>query len=191
MVLEEARDSVSSVWVNNSRNAGSASGSPNGHEVWTGSVDGMVRCYDVRAGMVSADTMPGPVTSVVGTRDGKCVLVGCLDGKIRLMDKRDGRCLQTFPAEKEKDGTASGYKNSELRLKCDFGMGEAIVMSGSEGDGKVRAWDVLSAEEVGSVQASTDDKVVSVVTARDTGKKVDAVWACGGADGVVRVYGNH
>jgi hypothetical protein len=43
-VLEEARDSVSSVDVR-------------GHEVATGSVDGRLRLYDLRMGMVSVDVM--------------------------------------------------------------------------------------------------------------------------------------
>ena len=43
-VLEEARDSVSGVWVG-------------GHEVVTGSVDGRMRVYDLRMGMVFVDVV--------------------------------------------------------------------------------------------------------------------------------------
>ena len=43
-VLEEARDSVSAVWVG-------------GHEVVTGSVDGRMRVYDLRMGMVFIDVV--------------------------------------------------------------------------------------------------------------------------------------
>lgn len=43
-VFEEARDSVSGMWVG-------------GHEVVTGSVDGRMRVYDLRMGMVFVDVV--------------------------------------------------------------------------------------------------------------------------------------
>ncbi|KAG7288894.1 hypothetical protein NEMBOFW57_005254 [Staphylotrichum longicolle] len=102
-VLGEARDAVTCLAV--------ADG-----EIVAGSVDGRVRAYDVRMGRCVVDTFPGSVTSVALARDGRTMLVGSLDSKVRLMDRRDGVCLRAF-------GEA-GWRNEELRVQSVFGGGE-------------------------------------------------------------------
>ena len=177
MVLEEAKDGVSSLAVLG-----------NGYEVVSGSIDGRVRSYDIRMGRVTVDTMPGPVTSLEVSRDGKMLLVGCLDGKLRLIDRSNGACLRAMPDQ----GQEVGYKNESLRLKSCFAMHEAIVLSGSEADGRVRGWDVLSGKCVATIETSPPGKVVSVVEWRE-GSRVERrqpLWAAGGAEGIVRIYGN-
>lgn len=166
MVFEEAGDSVSAVVVRE-------------EEIITGSVDGRVRSYDIRMGLCTEDTMPAPVTSIQITGDGQGLLVGCLDSKIRLMDRKDGTCLQAFGGD--------GFTNEELRIKSCFGNGEVIVLSGSEGGGRINAWDMMTGQVVGSVEAG--EKVMSTVRWRDKGRGIDAVWASGGADGKVRIWG--
>ena len=52
-VLEEAKDSVSSMQVA-------------GWEILTGCVDGKLRCYDVRMGIVRVDTVGSTYSSVAG-----------------------------------------------------------------------------------------------------------------------------
>ena len=172
-ILEDAKDSVSSLAIPR-----------NGYEVVTTSVDQRIRSYDLRMGKCFVDTMPAAVTSVEVTRDGRMLLVSCLDGRIRMLDRKDGTLLQSFGG--------NGYKNEELRMKSCFGMGEAIVLSGSEADGKVRSWDLLTGELCGEVEASEEGKVVSVVVWRDNSKNGasgDGVWASGGASGKVKVWG--
>ena len=170
MSFEEAKDGVSAIVVDDG-------------SVISGSVDGRVRTYDLRMGRVTVDVMPGAVTSLDLSRDGRTVLVGCLDGRIRMMDRTDGTCLRAFPEEGEQ-----GYKNESLRLKSCFGRNEGLVLSGSEGDGDVRAWDVLSGKKISNVQVGA--KAVSVVKWRE-GSQAQArqsLWAAAGADGVVKVY---
>jgi mitogen-activated protein kinase organizer 1 len=166
MVFEEAGDSVSAVAVRE-------------EEIVAGSVDGRIRSYDIRMGLCTEDTMPAAVTNVQITGDGQAILVGCLDSKIRLTDRKDGSCLRAFGG--------NGFTNENLRIKSCFGKGEAIVISGSEGTGRVNAWDVMTGELVGNVEAA--EKVISTVRWRDKGRGIDSVWACGGADGVVRIWG--
>lgn len=164
MTLDEASDSVTAVVVRE-------------EEIVTGSVDGRVRSYDVRMGLCTEDTMPAAVTSVQITSDGQAILVGCLDSKIRLIDRKDGTCLRAF----------GDFLNQELRIKSCFGKQEAMVLSGQEGDGRVMAWDVMTGQNVGSVEAGK--RVVSIARWRSKGRGLNAVWASGGADGVVRVWG--
>ena len=174
MVLDEAKDSVTSVVVPRT-----------GYEIIAASVDNRVRSYDLRMGQCFVDTLPAAVTSVEVTRDGQALLASALDGWIRLLDRKDGTLLQSFGGGKD------GYVNHDLRLKACFGQGEAIVIAGSEGNGKVRAWDVVSGEKSTELDAGESGKVVSVVSWRDNGKGAsgDGVWASGGADGKVKVWG--
>ena len=175
MILEEAKDGVSCLSV-----------PQGGFEVVVGSVDGRVRGYDVRMGRVVSDVMPGSVTCLEVSGDGRTMLVGCLDGRIRVMDRNDGACLKTLPAEECGDG----YKNESLRLKSCWATNEALVLSGSESDGKVRAWDVLSGKPIGKVEVSPSGKVVSVVKWREGSQAQgrQGVWAAGGAEGTVKIY---
>ncbi|KAK7902488.1 hypothetical protein LTR67_002133 [Exophiala xenobiotica] len=195
MVLDEAKDGISSVVV--PENAG--------YEIVAGSVDGRLRSYDVRMGRVTADVMPGPVTSLDVSRDARTVLVGCLDGRIRMMDRTDGTCLRAFPpppppppdpSEGNGNGNGNGegmipyYKNVSLRLKSCFAINESLVLSGSENDGRVRGWDVLSGKSVGSVDVNSSGKVVSVVRWREGSQAQgrQGLWAGGGAEGIVKIY---
>jgi WD40 repeat protein len=173
MVLEEAKDGISSLVAQEGAS-----------EIIAGSVDGRVRSYDLRMGRVTVDVAPGSVTSLDLSRDSKTMLVGCLDGRIRLIDRREGTCLGTFPS-----GEEEGYKNESLRLKSCLAMNDGLVLSGSEADGNVRAWDVLSSKQMDSVKVG--EKVVSVVKWRQGSQAQGRsnLWAAGGADGVVKIHG--
>jgi mitogen-activated protein kinase organizer 1 len=175
MILEEAKDGISTLLVPGS-----------GYEILSGSIDGRVRSYDIRMGRVTVDVVSAPVTSLDISKDGKTILVGCLDGRIRMMDRTDGTCLRTFPPE----GNSEAYKNDSLRLKSCFAINESIVLSGSENDGKVRGWDVMSSKSIGSVEVNPSGKVVSVVTWRDAiqAQGRQGLLAAGGAEGIVKVY---
>lgn len=175
MVLEDAKDGVSALvcWDK---------------EVIVGSTDGRVRGYDIRMGRCVSDVMPGPVTSLSLSRDGRTSLVGCLDGRLRLMDRENGGCLRAFPPE-GKMGEGGGYRNESLRLQSALAVNDSVVISGSESDGWVRGWNVVSGKQIANVEVS--EKVVSVVKWRE-GSEVESrrgVWAAAGADGMVRIYG--
>ena len=81
--MEEAKDSITSVLVR-------------GHEIFSASVDGCVRSYDVRMGKLRTDHIHHPITSLNISHDGNCVLLGCLDSALRLLDKDSGELLNSF-----------------------------------------------------------------------------------------------
>lgn len=149
-VLDEAADAISSVVVR-------------GPEVVAGSVDGRVRCYDVRVGKVTADVIGASVTSLCLTRDGKAVLVGSLDSRVRLMDRESGSCLRTYGAGGGEGGKKQGgqeeeegWRNADFRVQSVLGGGERFVVAGDEmsgggadghaaGDGgRIWAWDLMT-----------------------------------------------
>ncbi|KAK1833275.1 WD40 repeat-like protein [Podospora conica] len=130
-VMSEAKDAVTSVICTS-------------HEIVAGSVDGRVRGYDVRMGRVVTDVIGASVTSLsLSPGGGETVLVGGLDSKVRLMDRRDGVCLKTYQAQ--------GWRNEGVRVQSCFGGGGRWVVAGDEfppegeaGEGRVWAWDVMT-----------------------------------------------
>lgn len=161
--LEEAGDSVSDVVVH-------------GHEVVTGSVDGRVRAYDLRMGRCFVDVVaPAPVTSVRVGRDGCAMLVGSLDGVVRLMDRSNGGLLQSY----------RGHKNTEMRVRSGFAEQEAYVVSGSE-DGELWVWDLLDGKCKERLKCHGGKVVSCVEYCPAQGRKQ---MLTGGADGTVVVWG--
>ena len=211
MTWAEARDSITSLALGGPR-------SSNPHEILTGSVDARLRTYDIRMGRLSTDVLPAPIVSLGVTRDGSAVLVGCMDSRLRLLDRREGTLLQSFGGDHDRKGVAhegassdEGFTNTALRLQSGFSTAEDMVLVGSESDGKVRGYDVLSGSMADVLNTvSPDDEGVTASGANggggggggdngggNSGKTISTIafkqrgdiWACGGVDGVVRIYG--
>ena len=169
MVWAEAGDSVSCLAVRES-------------EVLAGSVDGRIRAYDVRMGTLVTDVVGASVTSVEIGKGGDTVLVGALDSKIRLMDRKDGTCLKTYEH--------ADFKNEEYRIRSALGMGDSVVISGSE-NGEIFVWDLLGGDvihrlrhrEKRSVEATKDDVVSEVVYCPNRKE-----WASAGSDGNIVIW---
>ncbi|KAI9818367.1 MAG: hypothetical protein M1826_001389 [Phylliscum demangeonii] len=159
-VLEEARDSVTAVLVV-------------GHEICTASVDGRVRVYDLRMGMVYVDVVGQPITSLALTQDGNGLLVSTLDNTIRLLDRGNGALLQSY----------QGHRNTDFRIRSCLALHDAFVVSGSE-DGKIYVWDLLDGKVVKQLDAHAG-KVASAVVVNDVRKE----WLSAGVNGLVQVWG--
>ena len=110
------------------------------------------------------------------------ILVSTLDSNLRLLDKANGKLLQSF--------SDAEFANSTYRLRSTLSSHDTVAVSGSE-DGGIFAWDVLSGELVGRVQHNAE----TAVTGRESKKVVSAVawkkraneWASAGADGASRM----
>lgn len=203
-ILDEARDAISAVVVR-------------GAEIMAGSVDGRVRAYDVRTGRVVTDVIGASVTSLGLTRDGRAMLVGSLDSRVRLMDRDAGTCLQTYGGVNE--GEAGGWKNTDLRVQSLLGGREKYVVAGDEmtGDGgtqapsgeggRLWAWDLLTGKLVARVNVPWGpagmDKLKRVVGRDGKAKERKYVVSClawresgfgnqfcaGGTSGAVTIFG--
>ena len=168
-VWEDAGDSVSCLAVA-------------GVEVLAGSVDGRLRAYDVRMGTLVTDVIGASVTSVDVGMSGDTVLVGALDSKIRLMDRKDGTCLKTYEH--------ADFKNEEYRIRSALGMGDGVVISGSE-NGEIFVWDLLGGDIIHRLKhreklaaEATKEDVVSEVVYCPSRKE----WASAGSDGNVVIW---
>lgn len=168
--MSEAKDSVSSVAINE-------------HEIVAGSIDGRLRCYDIRMGQVEVDVIGPSVTSTSPTKQGDSILASSLDSTIRLMDRTDGKCLQAFKAPQ--------YVNTSYRIRSSLGMNDSVVISGSE-DGTIFIWDLLEGHVISKLRhveistiGHTKNHVVSAVSFCPARKE----WASAGGDGNVVVWG--
>ncbi|EHA28488.1 hypothetical protein ASPNIDRAFT_124584, partial [Aspergillus niger ATCC 1015] len=163
--LTEARDTVSSLHVHMPT-----------YSIASASYDGRVRVYDIRMGRTLVDVLAHPVTSVRCSSDGNALLASTTDGRIRMLDRSDGKLLKAFggdDASPIQGNSTAIYRKSELRIRSVFAKADAIVLSGSEandsGNGNgatqasVFAWDVLSGEVVACVPAGPGVKAVSAV----------------------------
>lgn len=101
----------------------------------TGSVDGHMRTYDIRQGVLRTDVLGEPITSLTPTHDGGAMLVSTLDSTHRLLDLVDGSLLQTW----------TGHQQTSFRCHSTLTQDEALVLAGDE-QGAVHAWDMLSGE---------------------------------------------
>ncbi|XP_050908151.1 uncharacterized protein LOC127121751 [Lathyrus oleraceus] len=106
------------------------------------SVDGTVRTFDIRIGREISDSFGQSVNCISKSNDGNCILAGCLDSTVRLLDRTTGELLQEY-----KGHTIQSYK-----LDCCLTNTDAHVTGGSE-DGFVYFWDLVDASVVSKFRA--------------------------------------
>lgn len=139
MSMDDAKDDVPTIDVSD-------------HEILAGSVDGSVRTYDMRAGMMHADFLKDPVTSVSFSHDRNCILAATLNSTIRLLDKESGEMLSEY----------TGHTNTDYKLDACLAYNDAYVVCGSE-TGDLCYWDLVQGKTmIHKVEAAHDSAVVSL-----------------------------
>ena len=124
-ILKEAKDSVTCVHSVQSEYM---------TMVRTASVDGIVRTYDMRMGMIQCDDVHSPITGMCATSDQRGLAVNCLDGALRLLDLEKGVLLRHY---------ADGHKAGQYGLNCTVSVGDDYIVMGSE-DGSVVFYDITT-----------------------------------------------
>ena len=147
-ILKEAKDSVTDVQV-------VLSGHEDQHRsdvyIRTASIDGVLRTYDLRRGLLQSDDCGSPITSMAATKDGQCVAVSCLDGTIRLLQADSGELLNTY----------SGHKAGNYALQVGILANDATIISGSE-DGVCVLSDLVQAHRVQALEVSPGTPVCAI-----------------------------
>ncbi|KAI9807080.1 MAG: hypothetical protein M1825_005797 [Sarcosagium campestre] len=172
-----------------------------GHEICAGSVDGKVRLYDLRMGMIYVD--------VIGRERSLHLALAISLNKFRNDNNIADVCVAVEPdsvtsVRQTKDGNAllissldntirlldkgngnllqsyKGHKNTEYRIRSCLGMNDRFVLSGSE-DGKLWTWDLLEGTVVAKLEAHVG-KAASAVEMQDLRKE----WLSAGTDGEIR-----
>lgn len=152
-VLSDASDSVSCVKVLQDKTPG--------HEICeivTASIDGCVRSYDLRRGLVRVDDLNEgkrikdqnhnagiALTSFSCTSDFKCDAVSCLNGSIHLMERSTGTLLNTC---------FGAHTSGRYSLECNITADDQYIATGSE-DGSVVFYDFVSGRAVQTLKGHT------------------------------------
>jgi mitogen-activated protein kinase organizer 1 len=151
-VLKDAKDSVTDVHVVQREDDGSCS-SMNGAKIRTASIDGVIRTYDLRQGLVDSDDCGSPITSMAATKDGECLVVSCLDGTIRLLQVDSGELLNTY----------TGHKAGNYGLDVGVLANDSTIISASE-DGTCILSDLVKATRVQALEVSPGRPTCSIAT---------------------------
>lgn len=93
-----------------------------GHYIHSSSIDGSLRTYDVRKGVLTVDSFGLPITHVSISHDGNCLLATTLDSRLRLLDKTNGQLLTEY----------TGHRNEVFKLSCCLSHDDAQTICGSE-----------------------------------------------------------
>ena len=116
-----------------------------------------------------------PINSVRQTQDGNALLISTLDSTVRLLDKGNGKLLQSY----------KGHTNQNYRIKAMLAHADAMVISGSE-DGSIYIWDILQGTILEIFQGRHGKVVSSIAWNSAPGKNE---WASAGGDGMSFLLG--
>jgi mitogen-activated protein kinase organizer 1 len=115
-----------------------------GHYIIASSVDGYVRSYDMRQGLMNADNLFDPVTCLSFSEDEKMYLATCLSNnnksKLKLMEFSTGKSLKDY----------SGHRHQHYKIESCFENNYSSIVCGSE-DGNLYHYHLLN----GNIQDTT------------------------------------
>ncbi|XP_058125113.1 WD repeat domain-containing protein 83 [Anopheles ziemanni] len=144
--MREAKDCISALVVSE-------------HKIISSSLDGSIRQYDIRAGELVCDTIGVPITHLVQTRDGQCLLAACSDGRIRLIDNDSGEMLSEY----------KGHRVDDFHIECGIICSDTKIISGSA-EGSAVVWDLLEGTEVKRLRIGSE--VVHSLAPHPTGSDI-------------------
>ena len=179
--LTQAKDSVTKVLLDPPRN-----------HIYTASVDGYVRAYDVRQGLTTCWDLDNPVIGLaVSHQDDKnnddddtCELAAsCLDGAIRLLDGKadssNGSLLRSY---------RGAHKAGQYALDCAIWGSKHCVVTGSE-DGNAVLYDYRSTKHIQSLMGHTQPTCAVAVSSSDSAENAHyGIIVTGSYDGKGAVW---
>ena len=89
------------------------------NEILTGSVDGKLRIYDIRAGQMSIDDHMHPITCTRAVNNQRCAMSACLDQQIYLTEIETGVVLKTY----------RGHTNKSYKVECTVSHDDTHVIA--------------------------------------------------------------
>ena len=157
-VLKDCKDSVSSMVINE-------------HLIIAASIDGRIRSYDVRMGKLVTDHVMQSLTCISQSFDKNCLLLSCLDDKLRLFDTSNGELLNEYV----------GHTNNKYKIASCFTPDDSHIITGSE-DHKLYIFDMVEAKIVHCL-SSHKSAVCAVAHSSSS-----ACMVSGSTDGVLKVW---
>jgi len=140
-ILSDATDSISSVKILQEESAVV--------EILSASIDGCVRTYDIRRGMVNCDNFGNgkdiALTCVSNTSDKSLCAVSCLNGAVHITERSTGALLNTC---------FGGHTAGRYSLECSFTSNDKHIVQGSE-NGITIIYDYVTGDIVQSLEGQS------------------------------------
>ena len=148
-------------------------------EIVTACIDGSVRSYDLRRGLIHVDDLGKDVslTSISHTSDYMCSVVACLNGALHIMERSTGTLLNTC---------FGGHTAGRYSLECNITADDQYLACGSE-SGAAVIYDFASGRVVQTMQGHT--KATCSVACHPS-RKHSSVVITGSYDGDAIVWTN-
>lgn len=126
-VLDQAKDSVTDILVSTTNESAPI--------LRSCSVDGCIRSYDIRRGILKCDDCSVPLTSMALDKQEQCLVVGGLDGTVRLVECESGELVNTYHGS---------HTSGSFGLHVAVLANDATIATGSE-DGSCVLYDYVQA----------------------------------------------
>jgi mitogen-activated protein kinase organizer 1 len=143
-----------------------------------GCVDGKVRIYDLRNGLLQTDDMYDPITCITLSEDKKTLLCNCLNeknnGNLKLVEISTGKILNEY----------TGHQHNSLKIESKFENDYLNIISGSE-NGDIFHWNLLTSN-IQYITNKAHSKGVSSIAYHPTKK----MFLTSSYDGSVKVWNN-
>lgn len=135
--LTECKDSATSIVMSEYR-------------IIVGSVDGVLRTYDMRKGLLTCDDLGSPIVSLRLDKKQESVLTLCLG-----VSKEGGSIFKTLLESPKVQRVWSSSGNCSFKSESIFCKDESMVVSGDE-EGNLRWWGEKSGAERGDKSSSAE-----------------------------------
>ncbi|KAM7454114.1 hypothetical protein BLSTO_05131 [Blastocystis sp. subtype 1] len=156
--MNDATDSVTSVCMDDTC-------------IISGSVDGCIRTYDIRAGQLTTEKLPIPVCSVALSRDNQCIVASTTSSTLVLFERKSGTLLNEY----------KGHVCEEFQIESVFNNTDEYLITGSE-NGNIVIYNLISTKAVNTLSFHTRP----VCTVRQHPDQ--SLLIAGSYDGVVSVW---
>ncbi|WWC91179.1 uncharacterized protein L201_006120 [Kwoniella dendrophila CBS 6074] len=157
----------------------------NSSQIITGSNDGYLRTYDLKFGLLTEDYIGesilslklskiNPEESILISSSKKNQKNNLDENKLRIFDRKDGSCLQTFKGNEINTNNRSGIS---------WGYGESYILSGDK-DGGLCAWNVLDGKLLADHPKQIHKKSITSIEINPRGKEM----ITSSLDGTIKVW---
>ena len=140
----------------------SMSGNPMEAALYTGGTKGMIKWWTAEKGNGDfAESQGSAVNCMTVTADGKKLISGGADGKVKIWDTDSKKLLDTVD---------SGHKTGVTAIAVDPKT-KVIITAGA--DGAVKLWDVATKKNLATVENAHKEGVNALIYVADAEKKTD------------------
>lgn len=133
--------------------------------IFASSVDGRVRCFDIRAGEMTSDCIGEPIVSMDMTIDKKSLLLSCLNGEIYLFNIIFGECLSAY----------NGHQIKDYSIRLKLSKDNSFFVTGSE-DSSICFYTLLEKKPKHILKGQNCHK--KAVSCVDLNKKDNSMVSC-------------